>query len=284
MISLSICEKLLQLAAGTGLPASSFKNSVVDELVSEGIILEQISGRTKRTLFITEPSSLYTWLYNRYTITNLEEYVRVLRAASSSRADLVSVSNDSKAQSRRTYKGFLVNSFAPIETLLNGAPFFVNPVPGTFQFVYDYEHFIPAADVTVVGVENMENFRHIDRLAYLFEGIRPLFLCRYPQQQAKDMQQWLLSIPNPYLHFGDFDFAGINIYLQEYKRHLGERASFFIPQNIAPLVARYGNPKLYDKQELNHAEIAEQSIRELIELLHFHKKGLEQEALLIESL
>jgi len=35
-----------------------------------------------------------------------------------------------------------------------------------------------------------------------------LFVSRYPQTQSKDLLNWLQSIPNPYLHFGDFDLTG----------------------------------------------------------------------------
>ena len=89
------------------------------------------------------------------------------------------------------------------------------PTEGTFQFIYDYERFILPADITIVGIENPENFRQISQQQYLFKDIKPLFVCRYPQNQSKDLLKWLQSIPNSYLHFGDFDLAGIGIYLNE---------------------------------------------------------------------
>ncbi|MCR5314631.1 MAG: hypothetical protein K6E52_01880, partial [Bacteroidaceae bacterium] len=33
-------------------------------------------------------------------------------------------------------------------------------------------------------------------------------------------------------HFGDFDLAGISIFLTEFHAYLGERSSFFIPSDI----------------------------------------------------
>jgi hypothetical protein len=84
----------------------------------------------------------------------------------------------------------------------------------------------------IVGIENAECFASIDKLRYLLPGIHPLFVCRYPQGQGKDLIKWLQSIPNSYLHMGDYDFAGINIYHQEFKKHLGDWATFFIPDNI----------------------------------------------------
>jgi hypothetical protein len=106
-------------------------------------------------------------------------------------------------------------------------------------------------------------------------------VCRYPQEQSKDLIKWLLSIPNPYLHFGDYDFAGINIYLTEYHRHLGSRAAFYVPPHIDTLIATYGNTHLYNQQQLTHTNITDPALQELIALLHLHKKGLEQEVFLM---
>ena len=70
------------------------------------------------------------------------------------------------------------------------------------------------------------------------------------------------TIPNPYLHFGDLDFAGIGIYLNEFKKHLGNR-------------------ELYDNQKSNFDERdIENSLKVLIESIHEYKKGLEQEVLI----
>jgi hypothetical protein len=137
--------------------------------------------------------------------------------------------------------------------------------------------------VVIVNVENSENFSQIARQRHLFEGISTLFVSRYPQNQNKDLLRWLQGIPNSYLHFGDFDFAGINIYLNEYKRSLGKQAKFFIPANIEELIVRYGNRALYDYQKPNFqlSEIEEPGIHELSLLLHRYKRGLEQEALIL---
>ncbi|MFO7823917.1 MAG: hypothetical protein R6V72_08245, partial [Cyclobacterium sp.] len=47
--------------------------------------------------------------------------------------------------------------------------------------------------------------------------------------QSKDLIKWISSIPNNYLHFGDFDMSGIGIYLNEYKKHFPIKSQFFIP-------------------------------------------------------
>lgn len=281
MIPLSVAEKLLLLAGGEQLPASKLKHPIIRELIDEDIIQEIGIGRIKRTICIPNSQHLHTWLFSRHGIHNLQDYIQVLQNQDTTRADMVRVSSDTKTKHRRTYKGFLVNTYQPIPCTLLGASYTVQPQQGTFTFLYDYEGFIPPPHVTIVGVENMENFRHIARQAQLFAHIQPLFVCRYPQEQTKDLLKWLLSIPNPYLHFGDFDFAGINIYLSEYHRHLGSRATFYMPPHVDDLLATHGNPNLYNQQLLTHTTITDPNLLYLISLLHHHKKGLEQEVFLM---
>ena len=230
---------------------------------------------------VTNTVALNDYLLNKFSISDLQEYIELLKNTEITRAELVQVASNSKIINRRTFKGFLVNSYEPVDTILNGSSFTINPTPGTFQFIYDFEKFIPAPDVVIIGVENAENFCAIEKQRYLFPNVKALFVSRYPQGQSKDLIKWLQTIPNFYMHFGDYDFAGINIYLQEYKKHLGDKASFFIPENIEQLIEKYGNQKLYDQQQLNVSNDIEENTQLLVSLLHKYKKGLEQEALII---
>ena len=61
---------------------------------------------------------------------------------------------------------------------------------------------------------------------------------------------------------------------------MNDRASFYVPHNIAELLENYGNRQLYDGQRLNDAEIGEPQVQTLLSLIHKYKKGLEQEILL----
>jgi hypothetical protein len=107
-----------------------------------------------------------------------------------------------------------------------------------------------------------------------------LFVRRYPQN--KDIIRWLKIIPNSYLHFGDFDFAGINIYYNEFKKHLGDRANFFIPNDIENLLKQFGNRKLFTNQTLQHSiqDINEPNLFHLIHIINQYGKGLEQECMI----
>jgi hypothetical protein len=276
-IPLHIAEKLLLIQQGAIIPASYAKHAVIEDLVDENIL--QRIGRVQKKLTVPSIERFNVFLQNKFGINNLEEYIKTLNEDSFTRTDLTRISSNSKLKKVRTFKGFLVNSYTTIHSTLNDEPLQINPLAGSFQFIYDFEKFIIPEDVTVVGVENPENFRYINNQKYLFKGLKPLFVSRYPQNQSKDLIKWLQSIPNSYLHFGDLDFAGISIYLNEFKKHLGIRACFLVPENTKNLLDKYGNRNLYDNQSEKFIadEIEEPQLQYLIALLHEFKKGLEQE-------
>lgn len=257
--------------------ASSAKHAIIEELVTENIV--QRAGRIQKKMSVSDVHSLEIYLQNKYGINDLRQYIEILSGDNISRNDLTKISGDSKLKPVRTFKGFLVDCYELIEAKLNGNGILIKPDLGSFVFIFDYETFEIPSDITIVGIENPENFRHIDKQRYLFENIKPLFACRYPQNQSKDFLKWLQSIPNNYLHFGDFDYAGIGIYLNEYKKVLGNKAKFFIPSNIEEMIEKYGNKELYLNQNINYDEnnIAERNLQDLITIIDKHKKGLEQE-------
>jgi hypothetical protein len=279
-VPVHIAEKLLQLSRGESIPASLAKHSLIDDLVLEGII--ERKGRIQKSLLLSDNKALHTYLQNNCSINDLQQYIQVSKKQGVTRSELVAVTSNSKHIAVRTFKGFLVNCYAPVQVILNGKAITLNPVDGTFQFIYDFETFIPSPDITIVGIENPSNFRHIDKQKYLFNNITPLFVSRYPQNQSKDLIKWLKSVSNSYLHFGDFDFSGIGIYLHEFKKHLADKTTFFVPENIDKLFADFGNKKRYDEQKINFEvkSIREENLLELIDTIHKFRKGLDQEILI----
>jgi hypothetical protein len=276
-IPIHIAEKILQLLQGNSIPSSSAKHAVIEEIIAERII--DRTGRIQKKLSASNPTALSLYLQNQYSINDLEQYISILQKENISRSDTTKISGNSKLKNIRTFKGFLVNNYNPIQATMNGKQIILNSIEGSFQFIYDFESLTVPQDITIVGIENPENFRNIEKQTYLFENIKPLFVSRYPQNQSKDLIKWLQSIPNNYLHFGDFDFAGIGIYLNEYKKYLADRATFFVPENIEQMIENYGNKKLYNNQKetFNDKKINEKTLTKLIKFIHKYKKGLEQE-------
>jgi len=276
-LTLKIAKILIRLINVETIPNSVAKSKLIDDLVAENIIFK--SGKHKKTLQLINEKSLHIYLANQLQIKNLNEYILALEKESSSRADFVKITTDSKNAKERTFKGFLVNCYHPIKAELNHKKITLHPSDGSFIFIYDYETFKIPENITIIGVENASNFRHLQAQKYLFKDLHPLFISRYPQNQNKDFIKWIQSIPNNYLHFGDFDIAGIGIYLNEYKKHLLEKATFFIPENIKIILRENGNRERFNKQKINFKieDIQESKILDLIEIIKTEKKGLDQE-------
>lgn len=282
-LPLSIAKKIQQLLrTGERLASSSMQHAIVNKMLEDGLLQKQITGKTKGLIFIDQPTNVAAYLHNHFGISNLEEYIASFDALEQTRANNVLVSGNSKLQLVRTFKGFLVNSYQPVAATLAGEVITIAPLPGTYTFIHDYEHFVPDPTITIIGIENPENFRRIHEQRYLFAHLQPLFVSRYPQ--SNDLVKWLASIPNAYLHFGDLDFAGIRIYQSEFKKHLGDKARFFLPPNTEALLQQYGNRDLFNKQYALFDEVmfehGEPGIQALIQLLLKYKKVLEQELLI----
>lgn len=276
-LPISIAEKLLLMQDGEKIPFSKVKHPMILSMLENGILKKQIQGRSKSWIYLPDKSKLPDFLKNHFGIDDLASYTEGIKRNDLTRAEAIALSSDSKLKSIRTFKGFLVNCYDPLECRLKDKKMNLHPQEGTFTFIYDFEDFVPPPKVTIVGIENPENFRHIQSQRYLFSDIRPLFVSRYPQ--SRDLIDWLQKIPNNYLHFGDFDFAGLNIYVNEYKKYLKDRAQIFLPSNLEILLSEKGNRTIYDKQKIcfNLLEIDEKNVTVLLKLIKMYKKGLEQE-------
>lgn len=280
-LPLHVAKKLQELKSEGSISSSSLNRDFISLFMSDGLLTKESLGRSRSKLHLKNPNDLSTYLKNRYGIPNLEKYIAAFENETLEGTDAIALASNSKIRQIRTFKGFLLNTYHPIVAELNGKEFNCRPQPGSFIYINEFETFNVPSNVVIVGVENSENFRLIERQKHLFKNIVPLFVSRYPQ--SGDLIRWLLRISNPYIHFGDFDFAGINIYQSEYKIHLRERASLFIPEDIEKLTKEFGNRELYNKQLQYRDSIiqkADKQTRRLIDIIDSLKKGLEQQVLI----
>lgn len=278
----ALIEKLMRLADGDALAASSLKGEWFRQMQEDGILVAVTHG-SRTCLRVIDATSFRHYIASQYDIRDLEKTHELLLAGSVVRASQVDVTGDSKFVSYRTFTGFLVNSYQPIEAVLNDKPLTIMPPEGTFVFIADYQHFSIPKDVTIVGVENAENFRYVERQQYLFKSYdKVIFVSRYPQTQSKDLLKWLQAIPNHYVHFGDLDLAGIAIYLNEYYRYLGNRASFLIPNDFQQRISN-GNRERYNTQlrQYGNLRAEDNRVSELLSCIHQYHRGYDQEGYLI---
>lgn len=279
----TLFEKLIRLATGETLPASNLKGDWFEQMQADGILVAVTRG-SRKSLRVADTNLFRNYLDSQFNIRDLEQTRELLSNGSIDRASQVEITGDSKFLSHRTFTGFLVSSYQPIDAILNGNPLTIFPPQGCYIFIADYQYFCIPDDIVIVGVENAENFRYVECQRHLFKSYeKVLFVSRYPQGQSKDLLKWLLSIPNRYVHFGDLDLAGIAIYENEYYCHLGERASFFVPIDFEHRVSE-GSLERYNTQFNKYGNMKVKDIRlqNLLSCIHHYHRGYDQEGFILK--
>ena len=271
---MAISAYIQALISGEQVAGSKLSSKLLDELMAEGL-LSVVTHGSRKSYRARDVEAL-----KRYLIDKDESY-RMLEVSSSvSRASMAAETGNSKLITVRSCPGFPVNSYEPISCSLCDKDFVVNPHEGSFVFIDNWQQFSIPQDIVVVGIENMENFRRIRQQRNLFEsllgGNHLLFVSRYPQ--STDLRNWLIGIPNKYVHFGDFDLAGIKIFLTEFYKFLGNRSEFLIPSDIEKRLAK-GSPVRYNKQYGNYHTLSTdiQYLQFLIDLINKYHRGYDQE-------
>ena len=276
---MAISASVKALMAGEQVAGSRISNKLLEELLAEGLLLVNSHG-SRKSYRARDAEALKRFLIDK------NEVYRILEVdASDLRASMAKETGNSKLMMLRSCPGFLINSYENIECLLNCKPFLVNPQEGCFIFISDWEQFSIPEDVVVIGVENMENFRMIRKQRVFFEkylithGLskKVIFVSRYPQ--STDLRKWLCTIPNHYLHFGDFDLAGINIFLSEFQQFIGkERSSYLIPNDVESRL-KSGSRKRYDEQYCRYKDIKSDicELQQLIDIINRERKAYDQE-------
>jgi len=276
-----VSRLLLDLLQGQRITKGMFKSASsrqwLDMLLDEGVLIKLKSGKT----FIIRPStpnSIQNYLKS-IGINDLRQYYQILQQSSASRQEMVKAASDSKLRKTNVLSGFFIRSLGKIDIKYNGNKLKTDSDDGLFIFVKDWQKLELAPNITVVGIENFEPFAGANNYACLLPDNSLLVYA----QNRKTLVSWLRTIPNPYLHFGDFDLSGIAIYVTQFKQQLpGQKTSFLVPPNIEQLIERFGNQDLYFNQltdpnvkSVNPAQHPE--IKQLWQTIHRLRKGLEQE-------
>lgn len=280
-ISKTLTSALLQLIAGESVAASLLRKDMASTLLAEGMLTVLAHG-SRRSYRAIDTSALKNFLRRHYE--ELRTIGDEVPATFVTRSAQAAESGNSKLVKVRSCPGFPINSYEPIECILNAKSFVVNPPEGSFVFIDNWQSFSIPEDVVVVGIENMENFRRIRHQRQFFEiylqshGLshKVLFVSRYPQ--STDLRRWLLSIPNQYVHFGDFDLAGIHIFLTEFYKHLCCRSTFLIPEDIESRIAKGSTIRYNEQYEKLHSISCDiPTLQSLIDLINKYHRGYDQE-------
>lgn len=277
-ITIEQAKLLKELSEGKKVPLSRLKARIFQQLIQEQVLLRQKESHGWN-IYTDHPQSLLNYLYNHYIRCTLDEYIERGQAAPS-RSNNIRMSGDSKLKETELWQGFYFKVSEPIHAQWQGKPLTLLPYPeGIPVFMPQPETLSLPEDVTVVMIENSENFLKIETQLPLFQGLKCFFASFYPREQHSYFIEWLQKQPNNYVHYGDFDFAGIHIYQSQYKKYVSGESRYLVPSGLLPLFRRYGKRALYNNQLSLQALIKadEPGISELLEIIKREHKGLEQE-------
>lgn len=298
-LGLGDARQIQAMLNGEEVASSKLSPHMADMLRHEGLLLMKSNGsRCKFRMADARREACRVFLAQQFGLKcSLEDWIGEF--SRESRANLVAKVGDSKYKKVKTFRGFLVDCYTPIEATLHHRPFLLEPQEGSSVFINSPETFEIPEDVIVVGMENAENFMQIRKQKYLFDALQVegkgssegcdlekhyLFVSRYPQENLSDLRAWLKRIPNRYIHFGDFDLAGVHIYLSELYAQMGDRASFLMPSDIESRLAD-GNASLYNQQyaRFKNMEVTDARLQPLVDMIHRYRKGYEQEGYIQEK-
>lgn len=275
-MNLSIAKTLQKLVSLSEINGNEFKNkNFLNKLVEEKILYVKQIGKTQTKITLLDYEALDNYLGNEYNIKDLDYYIKVMSQKQSQRSEIVKASGDTKTKQAATQTGLYISGYDTVTVKINDDDFDINTIPnGTSLFIHQNTKIMINEDILIVGVENVENLLQIKKQKHLFDSFvkNKLFLLLNPT-----MLNIIGTLKNEYLHFGDFDLAGISIYETKIKAKT-KHSNFFIPKNIEKFLQK-GNKKLYLKQYDKYKMVKsdDKKIQELITKIHFYQKGVEQE-------
>ncbi|KIM03101.1 MAG: hypothetical protein KU29_12715 [Sulfurovum sp. FS06-10] len=225
------CVKaLLSLRTQKQISGSQFRtySTYLDGMLNGGGIRRKQITKQRFEIILVDRESFDRYLKSQFNIVDLEGYLVELQNPSSTRAKMLSVSRNDKAKKINPLDGAYLSCYESIEIIIDNEMAQLAPLNGSCFFVSKSCQLEISEEILIVGVENVENLLFIQQQSHYFAAIpqKKLFIFR-----NKFMLEWLEKIDNDYLHYGDFDFAGISIYKSQILPRLKGEGSFFIPAN-----------------------------------------------------
>ncbi len=256
---------------------------LLDEFIACNCVY--ISGKPQQVYLNDESALLGVIRANGYkveSITDLDYFIKQGEEPIS-RDEIADYYSDTKRKESKSFNGLMVNVIDKLEIIFNNKKQYIYPMEGMGLFLHYSSKLEIADDVIIIGVENPQVVWKISNYKHLFtENKKYLFIC-ISEYKTNYQYQWLESFEGEYIHFGDFDLAGANIYLNTIipKLKKAKKYSFLIPDNIYEIMKKRNYKKDYQNQ-LNYRNIESKDdflLQELISFIKKYKITLEQEML-----
>lgn len=261
-------ERVLESAFGQS------GKKIVSSMIENGILEVKRISKRSREISIVNLTSFYMYLEKHFFIKDIDNYIETLSGTDISRAQLANASLSTKLKSTDPKSGFHISSNDSVEVFINREKIIIDFPPGCALFIHKDSKIELREDVLIVGVENFDNVSYAKLQGELFKTDKKILFI----ERSKYLKKLLGVISNKYLHFGDIDLAGINIYLTEYYEVTKGRGKFFIPESVKEDLSK-ANSELYEKQYLKYKKLnsEEPYIQELIDLIRENESTVEQE-------
>ncbi len=220
--------------------------------------------------------------YNVNCIEDLDYFIEEENEPKS-RDEIADNYSHTKRVESKSFNGLMISVFDKLEVNYNDKKQYFYALEGSGLFLHYTSKLQLDDDVIVVGVENPQVVWYINNYKHLFENDKKyLFLC-ISEYKTTYQYKWLESFSGEYIHFGDFDLAGINIYLNTIvpKLKKAKSHSFLIPDNIYEIIKEKNYMLDYSNQTkyLNITSKEDKNLQKLIEFIKSHKITIEQEDL-----
>jgi len=261
----------------------AFNNQeIVEGLKLNGSVINGKKTPSRRYLKLQNPENVFLFLQsNQYNIASIEyidNYIVDMFDSPALRRDTIQKNNFStKAKVSKSQKGLYISSLEKIDIKLDDEVVTITPQNGMGYFFFHTQKIDLFEDTVIVGVENYQVVWFAKKYQKFFQDKKVLFVVT-----ESYFFQWIEDKENEYIHFGDYDLAGINIYLNTVVPRLkkSKKHSMFIPKNIESLMKKSKNSELYkDQQQYKNLHTSDENINALIKIIHKYKSGLEQEGL-----
>ncbi|MGE0051450.1 MAG: hypothetical protein AB7S49_07965 [Arcobacter sp.] len=220
--------------------------------------------------------------YNVNCIEDLDYFINENKEPKS-RDEIADNYSHTKRVESKSFNGLMVSVFDKLEVNFNEKKQYFYPLEGSGLFLHYSSKLQLDDDVIVVGVENPQVVFNIEKYKYLFEKNKKYLFLSISEYKTTYQYKWLESFSGEYFHFGDFDLAGINIYLNTIvpKLKKAKSYSFLIPDNIYEIIKEKNYQKDYSNQTrfLNITSKEDRNLQKLIEFIKDNKITIEQEKL-----
>lgn len=198
------------------------------------------------------------------------------------RDEIANIATNTKQIASESFKGMFIGCLNPLEVFVDKKLITIYPIAnGVSTFVHFATSLELQKNTIVIGVENPQVLWYLQRYEHLFNNKDYLFILIKNIYSSYE-RDWLETIDNEYIHFGDYDLAAISIFLNEILPRIKDcKSSYLFNDYIKENIVENGERELYSKQIMKYKNLKTnmQEVQEIIEFIKNVKKSLEQEFL-----